>query len=70
MVVHGHFLLNGRKHNVPSTFVEAGDKITVKEKLKNSPLYANTNSSAAKVPSWIKVDRNAYAVEILALPQK
>lgn len=70
MVVHGHFLLNGRKHNVPSTFVEAGDKITVKEKLKNSPLYANTNSSAAKVPSWIKVDRNAYAIEILALPQK
>lgn len=70
MVVHGHFLLNGRKHNVPSTFVEAGDKITVKEKLKNSPLYANAASSAAKIPSWIKVDRNAYAVEVLALPQK
>ena len=71
MVVHGHFLLNGKKHNVPSTFVEAGDKITVKEKLKNSPLYAGAaKSSPAKVPSWIKVDRNAYSIEVLALPQR
>ena len=27
MVVHGHFLLNGKKHNVPSYFVQAGDVI-------------------------------------------
>jgi len=71
MVVHGHFLLNGKKHNVPSTFVEAWDKITVKEKLKNSPLYAGAaKSSVAKVPSWIKVDRNAYSIEVLWAPQK
>ncbi|MBQ9553470.1 30S ribosomal protein S4 [bacterium] len=71
MVVHGHFLLNGKKHNVPSTFVEAGDKITVKEKLKNSPLYANAaKTSPAKVPSWMKVDRNAYSIEVLGAPQK
>jgi small subunit ribosomal protein S4 len=31
MVTHGHFLLNGKKHNIPSTFVEIGDKITLKE---------------------------------------
>lgn len=71
MVTHGHFQLNGRKHNIPSTFVEVGDKITVKEKLKNSALYANAaKASTAKAPSWIKVDKNNYAVEVLALPQK
>ena len=70
MVVHGHFLLNGKKHNVPSTFVEAGDKIELKDKLKNSPLYASlAKASPAKVPSWIKVDRNAYTIEVLGAPQ-
>lgn len=70
MVTHGHFLLNGKKHNVPSTFVEAGDKISLKEKLKNSALYANASkASPAKVPSWIKVDKNAYAIEVLGMPQ-
>ncbi|MDO4713603.1 MAG: 30S ribosomal protein S4 [bacterium] len=71
MVTHGHFQLNGKKHNIPSTFVEVGDKITVKEKLKNSPLYANASkASPAKIPSWIKVDKGTYAVEVLAMPQK
>ena len=70
MVVHGHFLLNGKKHNVPSTFVEAGDKIELKDKLKNSPLYASlAKTSPAKVPSWIKADRNAYSIEVLGAPQ-
>jgi small subunit ribosomal protein S4 len=40
MVGHGHFLLNGKKHNIASTFIKAGDKITLKEKLKDSSLYA------------------------------
>lgn len=70
MVSHGHFLLNGVKHNIPSTFVVAGDKITLKEKLKNSTLYSDTSkASPAKIPSWIKVDRNNYTVEVLGMPQ-
>lgn len=70
MVNHGNFLLNGKKHNIPSTFLKPGDKITLKEKLKASPLFAGTTvSKTLKVPSWIKVDRNKYEVEVLALPK-
>ena len=70
MVNHGNFLLNGKKHNIPSTFLKPGDKITLKEKLKASPLFAwATVSKTLKVPSWIKVDRNKYEVEVLALPK-
>jgi len=70
MVVHGHFQLNGVKHNVPSTFLKPGDKITLREGLKNSPLYASAAKSTIKVPSWIKIDKNAYAIEVLSLPQR
>ena len=70
MANHGHFLLNGRKHNIPSTFLKVWDKITVKGKLTDSPLYAGaTVNKTLKIPSWIKVDRNKYEIEILSLPK-
>jgi small subunit ribosomal protein S4 len=34
MVNHGHLQLNGVKHNIPSTFLKAGDVVTVREKLQ------------------------------------
>jgi len=69
MISHGHFLLNGKKHNIPSTFLKVWDKISLKPKMKDSPLYAGaTVSKTFKVPSWIKVDRNKYEIEVLSLP--
>ena len=70
MVVHGHFLLNGEKHNVPSTFLKPWDKIELRDKLKKSVLYSSSSKTVAKIPSWIKVDKNAYTVEVLNFPQK
>jgi len=70
MVNHGHFLLNGKKHDIPSTFIKAWDKITLKTKLKDSALYAGTAvNKAQKIPSWIKVDRNKYEIDVLSLPK-
>lgn len=69
MVVHGHFLLNGKKHNVPSTFIQAGDKISLKPSLQNSSLYSQAMDNKNKIPSWIKLDRNSYSMEMLNLPQ-
>ena len=39
LVNHGHFKVNGRKVNIPSYEVKAGDVITVKEKSTNSPKF-------------------------------
>ncbi|MDR0607375.1 MAG: 30S ribosomal protein S4 [Candidatus Peribacteria bacterium] len=70
MIVHGHFTLNGIKHNVPSTFLKPGDVLKLREGLTKSPLYATVAKSSVKVPSWLKVDKNAYMIEVLNLPQK
>ena len=70
MVNHGHFLLNWKKHDIPSTFLKIWDKITLKPKLKESPLYAGSSvNKSLKIPSWVKVDRNKYEIEVLALPK-
>src|SRR3712207_8002513 len=46
LVVHGHFLLNGRKHNIPSAILKPGDVITVREKDRKS---TRLNSSHANI---------------------
>ena len=66
MVAHGHFLLNNNKHTVPSAYLEPGDVLALRKKLHNSPLYAN--DSGVIVPTWIKVDKKNYAIELLDLP--
>jgi len=62
-------LLNGIKHNIPSTFVGEGDIIQLRDKLKVSPLY---NSIATQknlaMASWLKVDSNKLQIEVLRHP--
>ncbi len=39
LVTHGHFMVNGKKVNIPSYMVSAGDVIQVKEKSVSSPKF-------------------------------
>ncbi len=70
IVVHGHFLLNGVKHNVPSTFVKAWDKISLKPKLLSSPLYGMSPISTGwvTIPGWLKTNKKTFEVEVVDLP--
>jgi len=69
MITHGHFLLNWKKHNIPSYLVKPGDVIELREKLKNSPLYAEENNSV-KVPSYLKVNLKDKKIEVIDLPRE
>ncbi|MFW2487670.1 30S ribosomal protein S4 [Clostridium chromiireducens] len=42
MVVHGHFLVNGKKIDIPSFNVNLGDTIRLKEKSQHNDLFRNT----------------------------
>ncbi len=69
MVNHGHLLLNGKKHNIPSTFVNPWDSIQVRKNLQTSPLYTQAWSDNVKIPSWVKVSKKAFEIEVLDVPQ-
>lgn len=72
MVKHGFFLVNGRKVNVPSFVVRAGDKITVKGK-EEIRKKISTNLETLKdreAPEWLSVDRTALEVQVARLPMK
>jgi len=71
MVNHGHFMLNWKKHNIPSYFVKPWDKVQLRERLKPSALYTNIplNTNVFKLPSWIKFDKSTMTMEVLDFPK-
>ena len=71
LVRHGHFLVNGRKVDIPSYRVKPGDVIEVKEKSRSIlPIKQGIElaQKANKRLDWIEVDYNAFKGSFLRLP--
>lgn len=69
MITHWHFLLNWKKHNIPSYLVKPGDVIELREKLKNSPLYQWENKNI-RIPSHLKVNQAEKRIEVIDMPKE
>ncbi len=52
-ITHGHILLNGKKHNIPSTILQPGDEITVKDSLSKYLPQIEADNKAYVVPAWL-----------------
>ena len=69
LVSHGHFMLNGKRVNIPSIAVKPGDKIEVRAKSTKSAYFVVKNS-VQKPLSWLKSDQNKMVIEITGLPKR
>ena len=72
LVGHGHFEVNGKRVDIASYLLKAGDVITVCEKARGldkikAVIEAN---SARPVPQWIDVDREAFSAKVINLPNR
>lgn len=72
LVGHGHILVNGRKVNIPSFLVKAGDVVEVKESSKGMSdiLDSITKSEHRGLPSWVEVDSTNLKGKILHIPSR
>lgn len=74
LVSHGHFELNGRRVDIPSIRVKAGDIITVRPKSVKSGYFTNINdvySNTSQVPlSWLTGDVKKLKIEITGVPKR
>ncbi len=71
MVSHGHFLLNGRRVDLPSINVKEGDVISIKQrslKFIKSTAEASSDMGFA-VPEWLSVDESKMQAKVVRLPQ-
>ena len=72
LVLHGHFTLNGKKVNIPSIIVKAGDEVAVKETSRDSVKFKALAESAATAtaPKWLEVKADAMTAKVLTLPAR
>ena len=70
LVVHSHFLVNGKKVNIPSYQVKPGDVIKVKEKSVSSPKFQEIKEMTVGIPEWLTVDREKLEGTVVADPTR
>jgi len=70
LVVHGHFTVNGKKVDIPSYNVKAGDAIKVKEKSTSSPKFKEIKEMSINVPAWMSVDVSKLEGTIVSMPTR
>ena len=74
LVTHGHFLLNGRRVDIPSIRLKPGDKIEVRDHSKKTEFFKGLeeiNRDANTQPaSWIKADVKKMTIEVTGLPTR
>lgn len=72
LVNHGHFLVNGRKVDIPSFKVNSGDEIKIKEKSRKSPRFQELFELAEGhyVPEWLERDLENYQGKVLRAPDR
>lgn len=71
LVTHGHFVLNGRRVDIPSIRLRPGDEITLREHSKSNEYFKkldDVSPAPSTIPAWQKVDRKKVAVSVISTP--
>ncbi len=68
---HGHFLLNGRRVDIPSIRLKVGDKIELRPHSVNSGYFKNIDElspAPQQIPAWLAVNRKKFSFEVKSIP--
>ena len=72
LVNHGHYTVNGKRVNIPSYLLRAGDVVTIKQTSRDSEkIKATVEANASRpVPQWLDLDRENLQAKIVNLPER
>jgi small subunit ribosomal protein S4 len=72
VVRHGHVSVNGRKVNIPSYQVNAGDEIAIRESAKKLLIVEQGAQNAAQgpMPAWLEMNFDTLTGRVLSLPKR
>ncbi len=68
LVTHGHFTVNGKKANIPSMVLNAGDAVAVCEASRKSPKFADLTTRPT--PAWLTFNPEALSGTIAQVPAR
>ncbi|MBQ1283791.1 MAG: 30S ribosomal protein S4 [Acutalibacteraceae bacterium] len=71
-VVHGHFTVNGKKVDIPSYLLRAGETVAISAKSKDSVKIQSVleSNSGRPVPAWLDLNREALEAKVVNLPAR
>lgn len=72
LVLHNHFLVNGKKVNIPNTILRINDEITVKPKSQTAvPIVrALENVKKREIPDWLELNPGEFKGRVKYLPER
>lgn len=72
LVRHGHFLVNGKKVDIPSFLVRPGDTVQLREKSRSIARIKESLETAQQrgVPRWLEIDAANFQGKVVALPKR
>ena len=72
VVGHKHVLVNGKRVNIPSYLISAGDVIEIREKSKSLQRYKDIAevTNGRLVPEWMDVDQENFKGTVKELPSR
>jgi small subunit ribosomal protein S4 len=72
LVRHNHFVVNGKKMNIPSYLVKVGDVIEVREKSRKIGIIADATETVVRrgVSGWLEMEKEAFRGTVKAYPTR
>jgi small subunit ribosomal protein S4 len=70
LVRHNHFTVNGKKVNIPSYQVSAGDVISMREGSAAKAVVTDATDLTASVSPWLQADHDNLTGTVLRLPDR
>ena len=72
LVRHGHLHVNGKRADIPSFSLKAGDAVTVKERSSKKPsiVYAMEEVKGRGIPGWLEFDASTMTGRVATLPTR
>lgn len=69
---HGHFMVNGKRVNIPSFNSRAGDVITIRESSRKVPAILSAIEAATSrgLPRWLEIDQKNFTCKVVELPKR
>jgi small subunit ribosomal protein S4 len=73
LVTHGHFMLNGRRVDIPSIRLKPGDVLVVRPKSQKSEYFKNLDDVTGNpevTATWLKANRKKFEITITGIPAR
>jgi small subunit ribosomal protein S4 len=72
LVTHGHFMVNGRRTDIPSMTLNAGDVITIREGSRDATYFKDLTALAEtrNFPAWLNRETNSLTGTVVRLPER